>query len=179
MQGHLQHLQGFRFIDRNIQKHVTTVMAQRTQHLREDGRKSSSDSLATTSSYESEGLLGHLTSSSDPHGARTPEIMSPPEKIGDFQVPENIAAEDRVKSEKNEKGLHDAVRAASIPVRLEKVKNGGKGSYMLRMDDDLRELLSQSRSAGVNGKKRRAKFTDVGLHSFSEVVALSSFAMLT
>lgn len=64
---------------------------------------------------------------------------------------------------KGEKGLHNIVKTTSIPVRLEKVKNGGKGSYMLRMDDDLRQLLSQSRSAGgANGKKRRAKFTDVG-----------------
>lgn len=147
-------------------------MAHRTQHLREDERKSSSDSLATTSSYESDGLLGHLMSSSDLRGARTPEIMSPPEKLGDYQLPEDpmISTEEtRESDEKDGKKLHETARAASIPVRLKKVKNGGKGSYLLRVDDDLRELLSQSRSAGgVNGKeKRRAKFTDVGLRIYS------------
>lgn len=93
--------------------------------------------------------------------------MSPPKAPPSYQAPENTMTSDMGGArQKNEKGLHNIAKTASIPVRLEKVKNGGKGSYMLRMDDDLRQLLSQSRSAGgVNGKKGRAKFTDVGCSS--------------
>lgn len=137
--------------------HHDTIMAHLMQRLRDDGNSfySSADSLANISSHKSEGLLGP----SD--GARMPEITSPPENLSCATTSDMGA---RGKAERNEKGLHSVVKTASIPVRLEKVKNGRKGSYMLRMDDDLRQLLSQSRLAGgVNGKKRNAKFTDVGL----------------
>lgn len=146
----------------------------RTQRLREDGRMSSSssiDSLATNSSESEAGLLGNLTSSiSDHHNhhEHTPENIST-ENFSNSQILEN--AKLGVKSSRvNGKG-HDEHRRASIPVHLEKVKNGGRGSYLLKMDDDLRELLSQSRSAaGADGKKRRAKFTDVWLHYFNSMV---------
>lgn len=131
------------------------------QCLHEDGKLfySSADSLANISPHIPEGLLGPI------EGGRTPEITSLPETLN-FQVPANAKISDMEARGKGKTGLHSIAKTASIPVRLEKVKNGGKGSYMLRMDDDLRQLLSQSRLAGgVNGKKRSAKFTDVGLHS--------------
>lgn len=132
------------------------------QRLREYGRPSysSADSLANVSSHEPEGPCD---------GAQLPGTTTSPPETPSYQTLESTTTRDtgaRLKSERNErneKGLHNIVKTASIPVHLEKVKNGGKGSYMLRMDDDLRQLLSQSRLAGdVNGKKRRAKFTDVG-----------------
>lgn len=119
-------------------------MVHRVQSLHEDGQSSSSstDSLATISSHESENPLSSSDDSHDTWAAETPPSSD---------------MEARVKSERGGKELHNI---ASIPVRIEKVKNRGKGSYMLRMDDDLRQLLSHS---GMNGK-RRAKFADVGLH---------------
>lgn len=137
-------------------------MAHLMQRLRDDGDLfySSADSLANISSHKSEGLLGP----SD--GARMPEIISPPESLN-YTTTSDMGA--RGKAERNDKGFHTIVKTASIPVRLEKVKNGRKGSYMLRMDDDLQQLLSQSRLAGgVNVKKRNAKFADVGLHSYAQ-----------
>ncbi|KAH0613837.1 uncharacterized protein H6S33_005723 [Morchella sextelata] len=136
-----------------------------TQRLREDGRMSSSssiDSLATNSSESEAGLLGNLTSSISDHHSRhehTPETRST-KPFSNSQILENAKLGVET-SRVNGKG-HDEHRRASIPVHLEKVKNGGRGSYLLRMDDDLRKLLSQSRSAaGADGKKRRAKFTDL------------------
>lgn len=133
---------------------------------------SSIDSLATNSSESEAGLLGNLTSSiSDHHNhhEHTPENISTTENPGNSQILENARLGVKT-SRVNGKG-HDEHRRASIPVHLEKVKNGGRGSYLLRMDDDLRELLSQSRSAaGADGKKRRAKFTDVWLHYFNSMV---------
>jgi hypothetical protein len=132
---------------------------------------SSIDSLATNSSESEAGLLGNLTSSISDHHSRhehTPETRST-KPFSNSQILENAKLGVET-SRVNGKG-HDEHRRASIPVHLEKVKNGGRGSYLLRMDDDLRKLLSQSRSAaGADGKKRRAKFTDVWLHYFNSMV---------
>lgn len=146
-------------VHKNKARHDTMMAYRIMQRLRKYGRPSysSADSLASVSSHESEGPCD---------GAQLPGTTTSPPETPSYQTLENTTTRDtgaRLKSERNEKGLHNIVKTASIPVHLEKVKNGGKGSYMLRMDDDLRQLLSQSSSAGgVNGKKRRAKFTDVG-----------------
>lgn len=90
--------------------------------------------------------------------------MSPPEKFDSRQAlekPKTTASETRVtsKEKKHEPEKYEAARAASVPVGLDKVSVGGKGSYIpvLSIDTELPQLRY---TGGLAGKNRRAKLTD-------------------